>query len=200
MSRLSRSNLAADPFRQFGEWLDDAVAAEVAEPTAMALATVGGPMQPAVRMVLLKGFDHRGFVFATNYESRKAQELERHGHAALLFYWNPLHRQVRIEGATLRLPAEESDAIFRARPLGARRSAWASPQSRPVDDRRSLDELAAAAAKRFPGEVPRPPFWGGYRLRPATLEFWQGHENRLHDRLRYTLTSDGRWQIERLAP
>ena len=134
MSRLSRSNLAADPFRQFGEWLDDAVAAEVAEPTAMALATVGGPMQPAVRMVLLKGFDHRGFVFATNYESRKAQELERHGHAALLFYWNPLHRQIRIEGATLRLPAEESDAIFRARPLGA----LAGLTSRCADRRPSL--------------------------------------------------------------
>jgi pyridoxamine 5'-phosphate oxidase len=189
-----------DPIDQFRAWLDDASAAAIREPTAGALATASKDARPSARMLLLKGFDQRGFVFSTNYESRKARELEENPWASLLFHWDPLERQVRIEGRVFKIGGEESDAIFRARPRGARLGSWASPQSRAIATREALETRLRQMQRRFPGEVPRPPFWGGYRLEPARLEFWQAGENRLHDRLLYARLPDGSWQVERLAP
>ena len=189
-----------DPIDQFRAWLDDASAAAIREPTAGALATASKDARPSARMLLLKGFDQRGFVFSTNYESRKARELEENPWASLLFHWDPLERQVRIEGRVFKIGGEESDAIFRARPRGARLGSWASPQSRAIATREALETRLRQMQRRFPGEVPRPPFWGGYRLEPVRLEFWQAGENRLHDRLLYARLPDGSWQVERLAP
>ncbi len=189
-----------DPMDQFRAWLDDATAAGIREPTAAALATASRDARPSARMLLLKRFDQRGFVFSTNYESRKARDLEENPWASILFHWGPLERQVRIEGRVSKTGQEESDAIFNARPRGARLSSWASPQSRPIATREALEARLSEIERRFPGDVPRPPFWGGYRLEPARLEFWQAGEYRLHDRLVYARTADGGWQVERLAP
>jgi pyridoxamine 5'-phosphate oxidase len=198
--RLAEADLASDPVTQFRGWLDEASAAGLREPTAAALATSAADGKPSVRMVLLKSVDDRGFVFATNYESRKGRELSGNPWASLLFYWDALERQVRVEGAVARTDEAESDAIFHARPRGARQAAWASRQSRVIPDRRHLDERLEEIARRYPGELPRPPFWGGYRLAPERVEFWQGVAFRLHDRLRYVLAPDGGWRVERLAP
>jgi pyridoxamine 5'-phosphate oxidase len=151
-------------------------------------------------MVLLKDFDAHGFVFFTNYESRKARELERNPRASLLFYWGTLERQVRVEGRVTRVSHRESDDYFRTRPRGSQLAAWASPQSEVLEDRAALDQRMVAVAEKYANEVPRPPHWGGYRLAPAAFEFWQGREDRLHDRLRYRRARSGHWAVERLAP
>ncbi|PLS79755.1 MAG: pyridoxamine 5'-phosphate oxidase [Chloroflexi bacterium] len=197
---LSENEVDPDPLAQFRAWFDQAVAAKVLEPNAMTLATVGADGQPSARVVLLKGFDARGFVFYTNYESRKGRELLAHPRAALLFFWPDLERQVRVEGRVEKVADEESDAYFRSRPHGSRLGAWASPQSEVIPGREVLYQRLHELQQRFgDGEVTRPPHWGGFLVRPTMLEFWQGRASRLHDRLRYQLTDSG-WQRERLAP
>lgn len=198
---LDESTVAADPFRQFEQWLQEAIEGELPEPTAMTLATAGGSGRPSARIVLLKGFDSSGFVFYTNYGSRKARELLRQPWAALLFHWIELERQVRIEGAARPIPAEESDAYFASRPLASRIGAWASPQSDVIPDREFLDARVSEVHTRFGEAVPRPPHWGGFRLVPEAMEFWQGRPSRLHDRIRYSRAgADLDWTLERLAP
>ena len=197
---LDTTDMNPDPMVQFGTWFENVVDANLHEPNAMILATATREGLPSVRTVLLKGYDGRGFVFYTNYEGRKARELEANPACALLFYWGELERQVRIEGRAGRVPGEESDAYFASRPRGSRLGAWASEQSRPVAGRNVLEERARALEKEYEGrEVPRPPFWGGYRVEPHAIEFWQGRENRLHDRISYRRESGG-WRLERLQP
>jgi pyridoxamine 5'-phosphate oxidase len=197
---LAEADVAPDPVVQFGRWYDDARSAGLVEPSAMTLATATAGGVPSARMVLLRGVDRRGFVFYTNYESRKAAELAANPLAALVFWWGELQRQVRVEGRVERTSREESAAYFRTRPPGSRLSAWASPQSRVIPGREVLEERVAEVAADHPdGDVPLPPFWGGYRLVPEVVELWQGRPNRLHDRLRYTRAAGG-WRIERLAP
>ena len=166
----------------------------------MALATTGTDGQPSARIVLLKSFDDRGFVFYTNYQSRKGQELSENPRASLLFYWPQLWRQVRIEGVVEKISPAESEAYFQSRPLGSKLGAWASNQSEVVDQRETLEARFAELQKRFGEDIPRPEHWGGYRLKPNSIEFWQGRDNRLHDRLRYRLQDNGSWLIERLGP
>jgi pyridoxamine 5'-phosphate oxidase len=198
---LKESDADPDPIEQFRNWFDEALAADLHEPNAMTLATATPAGRPSARTVLLKGFDGGGFVFYTNYEGRKGWELETNPYAALVFYWGELERQVRIEGHVSRISEEESDAYFAGRPRGSQLGAWASEQSRPVEDRSTLEErLRALEAEHEGREVPRPPFWGGYRVEPETVEFWQGRENRLHDRLRYRRSESGEWRRERLQP
>jgi pyridoxamine 5'-phosphate oxidase len=197
---MEERDLDPDPLRQFGTWFEEAREAGVEVPEAMALATATPDGRPSVRMVLLKQADEGGFRFHTNYKSRKGGELAANPRAALLFHWRPLGRQVRVEGEVEHLSPDESEAYFRTRPLGSRIAAWASPQSRPLDDRAQLEQLYGEAATRFPGEdVPLPPHWGGYRLVPDAYEFWQHAENRLHDRVRYERDGE-RWARARLAP
>ncbi|MBA3945334.1 MAG: pyridoxamine 5'-phosphate oxidase [Herpetosiphonaceae bacterium] len=198
---LTEADLAADPFSQFRIWLDQALDAQLPEPTAMTLATATLAGVPSARMVLLKGFDANGFVFYTNYESRKGHELAVNPRAALTFYWSGLERQVRIEGEVKRVTAAESDAYFNSRPLGSRLGAWASPQSQVIADRELLAQRLAAYTTTYgDGPVPRPAHWGGFRVVPHTIEFWQGRPSRLHDRLRYRRSQDSTWVTERLAP
>jgi pyridoxamine 5'-phosphate oxidase len=196
---LAESALDRDTVTQFAKWLDDAVRAEVPLPNAMTLATATRSGRPAARAVLLKGFDARGFVFYTNYDSRKGRELAENPRAMLLFCWEELERQVRIEGAVERTAPAESDEYFASRPLGARLSALVSPQSEPVASRAELEAKLAAAAKRFGDGPPRPAGWGGFRVIPEGFEFWQGRQDRLHDRLCYSRAGTG-WRIGRLAP
>ena len=198
---LKEGELDPDPIRQLERWLQEAVRARVPEPNAMALATATPDGRPSARMVLLKGLDSRGLVFYTNLESRKAQELASNPRAALLFWWPELERQVRLEGPVEPVSDEEADAYFRTRPRSSRIGAWASPQSRPLKSRIELLRRVAEALARFPvGEVPRPPFWGGFRVRPESVEFWQGRPSRLHDRILYVRQEDGSWRRQRLAP
>ena len=188
-----------DPLKQFDQWMGEAIAAEVPEPNAMTLATVAGDLRPSTRPVLIKGYDERGIVWYTNYESRKGGELAGNPYAALQFHWVELERVVRIEGRVEKTGAEESDAYFATRPLDSRIGAWASPQSRVIESRTSLVTAAARYSAQFLLNPPRPPHWGGYRLVPDEWQFWQGRRSRLHDRLRYRL-ANGAWIRERLAP
>ena len=197
---LDEAASAADPLVQFQQWLQQALSAELPEPNAMTVATVGADGRPSTRVVLIKGCDARGIVWYTNYESRKGQELALHPYAALQFHWVELERVVRIEGAVTRTSAEESDAYYASRPLDSRIGAWASPQSQVIASRAVLVSNAARHAAMHALRPPRPPHWGGYRLEPDRWEFWQGRKSRLHDRLRYTLQTDGGWLRERLAP
>jgi pyridoxamine 5'-phosphate oxidase len=197
---LDVGDLDPDPIVQFRRWMADAEEAKLVEPTAMALATAGADAMPTNRFVLLRGLDERGFAFYTNHLSEKATELAANPRAALLFGWLALHRQVRVSGHVEQFDDAEADAYFAGRPRGSQLGAWASPQSVVVVDRAEIDRLVADAEKRFgDGPVPRPEFWGGYRVRPDAVEFWQGRPNRLHDRLRYRREGDA-WVIERLAP
>jgi pyridoxamine 5'-phosphate oxidase len=196
---LDETSCAEDPLRQFQLWLEQALSAQLPEPNAMTLATVGADGRPSTRIVLIKGFDERGLVWFTNYDSRKGRELAQHAQAALQFHWVELERVVRIEGRVEKTAAEESDTYFKSRPLDSRIGAWASPQSQPISSRTVLVTNAAMAAARHGLSPPRPPHWGGYRLVPDRWEFWQGRRSRLHDRVRYTL-EDQRWTRARLAP
>jgi len=189
----------ADPLKQFDQWLSEAIAAEVPEPNAMTLATVSSSMRPSTRPVLVKGYDERGIVWYTNYESRKGSELAGNPYAALQFHWVELERVVRIEGRVEKVSAEESDAYFTTRPLDSRIGAWASPQSQVIASRTVLVTAAAKYGAQFLLNPPRPPHWGGYRLVPHEWQFWQGRKSRLHDRLRYR-DDGGKWLRERLAP
>jgi pyridoxamine 5'-phosphate oxidase len=198
---LREEDLDLDPIRQFHVWFDQALLSEVAEVNAMALATATPDGRPSVRIVLLRGIDDRGFTFFTNYESRKARELESNPFASMVCFWHELERQVRIEGRVERVSAEDSDSYFHGRPAGSRLGAWASPQSQVISGRDELEAQFRDLEKRYPdGSIPRPPNWGGYRLLPDAIEFWQGRPNRLHDRLRYTRQPQGGWLVERLAP
>ncbi|GAA2309105.1 pyridoxamine 5'-phosphate oxidase [Nonomuraea roseoviolacea subsp. roseoviolacea] len=196
---LLESGAAADPITQFSVWFEDALQAGVPEPNAMVLATASAGGRPSARTVLLKGYDERGFVFYTNYESRKGRDLTENPRASLLFPWHPIRRQVRVEGSVTRLSHEESEVYFRSRPYGSRIGAWASRQSAVVRSREELDARYAELAARWPDDPPVPDFWGGYRVVPLEVEFWQGQLDRMHDRLRYRRTGS-RWVLERLAP
>ena len=199
-ARLDEKDVSLDPFAEFARWFAEAQAAEVEEVNAMVLATATPDGWPSARVVLLKGFDERGFVFFTDYRSRKGVELDANPRAALVLFWSEVERQVRIAGTVTRTSTEESDLYYRSRPLGSRLGAWVSHQSRPIASREVLEAELREVERRFAGgEVPLPPHWGGYRVRPESFEFWQGRESRLHDRIRY-LRDGERWTIERLSP
>lgn len=198
---LSETGVKPDPFQQFDHWFREALNSELPEPNAMTLATAGRDGRPGARTVLLKGFDHQGFVFYTNFESRKGQEIDENPNVALLFTWLELERQIRIEGTAARVSEAEAEAYFQSRPKGSQIGAWASPQSQVIPGREALEQKMEELNETFKHDenLPLPPFWGGYRVHPDHFEFWQGRENRLHDRIRYTRTDTG-WKIERLAP
>ena len=198
-AELSEDASRADPLQQFDRWLTEAISAEVPEPNAMTLATVASDLRPSTRVVLVKGYDERGIVWYTNYDSRKGHELAGNPFAALQFHWVELERVVRIEGRVEKTSGQESDAYFATRPLDSRIGAWASPQSEVIANRAVLVANAAKYGAQFMLNPPRPPHWGGYRLVPQQWQFWQGRKSRLHDRLRYTL-ANGAWLRERLAP
>jgi pyridoxamine 5'-phosphate oxidase len=197
---LRRADLDRDPIKQFHNWFTAAMKAQILDANAMTLATcVDG--NPSARVVLLKDFDERGFIFFTNYASEKGRHLEQNPKAALVFYWMEVERQIRIQGKVEKTSREESEHYFHSRPIGAQLGAWASRQSEVIDARRVLDARLDEMKQRFAeGEVPLPPHWGGYRLKPQRMEFWQGRPDRLHDRFRYTLRTNGSWSIDRLAP
>lgn len=196
---FSERDLAPDWPAQFGRWFADAVAAGLPEPNAMVLATASPDARPSARTVLLKGYDEQGFMFFTNYRSRKGTELAANPYASLVFPWFAMHRQVVVCGAVERVSRAETEAYFAVRPRDSQVGAWASPQSRVVPDRATLDEAWAAVQRRFPAEIPAPPHWGGLRVAPQTVEFWQGRTGRMHDRLRYRRNA-AQWAVERLAP
>ncbi len=198
--QLSERDVDPDPILQFATWFHEAVEAELPEPNAMGLATVDAAGQPSLRIVLLKDVDERGFTFYTNYQSRKGEQLLHNPHAALTFHWMALERQVRIEGTVERVDDADSDGYFNIRPLLSRLGAIASAQSRPIASRELLEQQFADAGRQYGDAPPRPAHWGGYRLKPTWIEFWQGRRSRLHDRVAYTLDVNGLWQRERLQP
>jgi pyridoxamine 5'-phosphate oxidase len=198
---LIEADAAIDPFQQFHTWFQAALSAQILEPNAMTLATTTAEGKPSARIVLLKDFDVRGFVFYTNYESLKAQQLSENPHAALVFWWGELERQIRIEGRVEKVSPDESDRYFHSRPIASQIGAWASNQSRVVASRDDLENKQLTLEREYQNqEIPRPPHWGGFRVVPSVMEFWQGRPSRLHDRLRYSLQDDGSWLRERLAP
>ncbi len=198
--RLDESSVGPDPIAQFGRWFEEALKAEVMEPNAMSLATASADGAPSARVVLLKGYDERGFVFFTDYRSQKGVELTANPRAALVLYWPELERQVRITGTTSPIAREESEAYYRTRPRGSRLGAWISHQSQVIASRKVLDDRVPELEETFPGDdIPLPAYWGGFRVAPERIEFWQGRENRLHDRIRY-VWEEGSWRIERLSP
>ena len=197
---LSEHEVDADPIRQFEQWFQQTLASEVPEPNAMSLATVGKDGKPSLRIVLLKDVDARGFTWYTNYESRKADDLQANPHAALTFHWVPLERQVRIEGRVEKVDVADSEAYFNIRPIKSRLGAIASAQSRPIESREQLEQQFAEAEAKYGEHPPRPSHWGGYRLIPEWIEFWQGRRSRLHDRIVYTRQPDGQWSLQRLQP
>lgn len=199
-AELNEDASHADPLRQFQQWLDEAISAQLPEPNAMTLATVDSRQRPSTRIVLIKGFDEHGIVWFTNYDSRKGHDLAANPFAALQFHWIELERVVRIEGRVEKVSAQESDDYFNTRPLDSRIGAWASPQSQVIPGRSVLLANAAKYGAKFLLQPPRPPHWGGYRLKPELWEFWQGRKSRLHDRLRYTAQADASWLRQRLAP
>ena len=199
-AELSEDASHADPLKQFSQWLDEAIESQVPEPNAMTLATVAGNLRPSTRVVLIKAYDPQGIVWYTNYDSRKGQELAGNPYAALQFHWVELERVVRIEGVVEKVSDAQSDAYFNSRPLDSRIGAWASPQSQVISSRAVLVTNAARYAAQFMLRPPRPPNWGGYRLKPDSWQFWQGRKSRLHDRLLYSLAPQGCWLRERLAP
>lgn len=200
LQSLLEADIAADPFTQFNHWWDDAVKSELDEVNAMALATASLTGIPAARIVLLKSFSDTGFVFFTNYNSHKGSELAENPFAALVFFWKELERQVRIEGSIEKVSSQESDDYFYSRPAGSRIGAWASPQSTVIENRNLLEENVKIFSEKFGEEIPRPTHWGGYRVIPNVIEFWQGRSSRMHDRICYRKELDGNWVIERLAP
>ena len=198
---LRRADLNADPIAQFNHWFQQARGAGLTEPNAMTLATVGGGGHPSTRIVLLKAVDHRGFIFFTNYESRKGRELAENSHAALTIYWAELERQVCVSGTVGKIGSSESDQYFNSRPRGSRLAAWVSSQSEVIVNRAVLERKLNEVAAQHPGEqVPRPPYWGGYCLAPERIEFWQGRPSRLHDRFQYLKETSGGWHLDRLSP
>ncbi len=201
LTGLRRADLDPDPITQFQKWLQQALHATLPEPTAMTLATADNAGQPSARIVLLKGVDERGFLFFTNYESRKGRELAENPHAALALHWPELERQVRVTGRVTRVSREESENYFKARPRGHRLGSWVSHQSQAVANRAVLEEKLKPLEAKYPGDdIPLPPYWGGYVLSPVEIEFWQGRTNRLHDRFHYARQPRGGWLIERLSP
>ena len=201
LAGLAEKDLAKDPFRQFERWFQEAEAAKIPEPNAMVLATANREGRPSARAVLLKGLDGRGFVFYSNHESRKGRELDVNPHATLLFPWFALERQVIVEGAVTKVAREESEAYFHSRPQASQLAAWVSQQSSVIPGRKVLEDSMRELEKKYAGSVvPLPAHWGGWRLMPETVEFWQGRRSRLHDRLRYRREKDGDWSVERLAP
>lgn len=198
---LHETEVDADPFRQFAVWFEQAIAANLPEPNAMTLATATPDGIPSARVVLLKGFDERGFVFYTNYHSRKGQELAHNSKAALVFWWAELERQIRIQGDVQPVSDEESDTYFHSRPIGSQLGAWASNQSQVIGDRHILEQRLQELQTQYVNqEIPRPPHWGGYRVIPDSIEFWQGRSSRLHDRLLYRRSAENQWNIVRLSP
>lgn len=200
LESLTEQDVAANAIAQFTRWWDEAVNSEIDEVNAMTLATASDKGIPAARIVLLKDYDENGFVFFTNYNSDKGMQLAANPHATLLFFWKELERQIRIEGVAEKVSAAESDDYFYSRPVGSRIGAWSSPQSRVIANREILEQNVATYTNEFGENVPRPEHWGGYRIKPAVIEFWQGRSSRLHDRIRYMLTAENNWVIERLAP
>ena len=198
---LAESGVAADPISQFRAWYDEAVALGLAEPNAMTVATAGRDGRPSARVVLMRGYDERGFAFFTNYESRKGSEIGANPFACCVFFWQSMERQVRVEGGVVRVPEAESDEYFAGRPRMSKLGAWVSHQSGVVAGRDVLEREMEALQAKYPGdEVPRPPHWGGFRVVPDAVEFWQGRRSRLHDRLIYRREGEGRWKVERLSP
>jgi pyridoxamine 5'-phosphate oxidase len=198
---LNEKSILTDPILQFEKWFQEAINAGAAEPNAMTLATANVDFKPSARIVLLKGIEEGGFVFFTNYNSRKGKELMWNPYGMLLFFWSELHRQVRIEGRIVKIPDAASDEYFHSRPVASQLSGYISPQSEVIESRKFLEERLALAEKKFSGgQVPRPEHWGGYKLIPNKIEFWQGRPNRLHDRILFTLVNDNEWKIGRLAP
>jgi pyridoxamine 5'-phosphate oxidase len=201
MESLLETDVAGNPFEQFKRWWDDALKSEIDEVNAMTLATVDKDIIPSARIVLLKGFDEKGFVFFTNYNSQKGNDLAQNNRACLVFFWKELERQIRITGIAEKISIEENIAYFNSRPDGSKIGAWASPQSLVVAGKAWLKETFDYYRERFKhGEIPKPPNWGGYRVKPFKIEFWQGRPNRLHDRIQYSIKEDGSWKFERLAP